>query len=284
MKPKKQIINYIMIGLSVLAMTACGGSGSEGGSNSCLSGVNDSDGDGFHDGIDFAPNDASIPGDYSTQEKILSNPEVKKALKKAKENHDLNIRTELGSNPPNLTGYYRMESGGGRSIIFGQGHIENGASYYGSENKVCTSKEHFESFVSNFTPAIGYAGTYVQKNAMLRGSKKNFTYYEPFIQTCGSKTKTYAIRIFSASLNADGNIVDERGISVNVYRTGSPSRLCEVGVGGVAYYDSRNKITNLDELEYMCVDGKNAYTPGETWKNKDKESCRCTKDIEIECK
>jgi len=40
----------------------------------------------------------------------------------------------------------------------------------------------------------------------------------------------------------------------------------------------------VNELRYMCVDGDKAYVVKEIWKNKDKESCTCTKDIEIECK
>jgi len=281
MKLKKQIINYVMIGLSTLAMTACGGS-SGGGSSSCMGKYTDSDGDGFHDGIDFAPNDASIPGDFSTPEKILAHPEVKKVLKIAKEK-DVNVRTDLGHKPPNLTGYNRMESGGGRIVDAEAGGLDNRVVYFfGTENRICTDKERYEVRGSNFSPSRGAIGSYNLKYTMLRGSKNYFTYYSPYTKTCKNKTQIYGISIHSAKLNADGDIVDEKAVQATLYKTGPKLPGC--GGWQVQYYDSRNKITNLDELEYMCVDGKNAYIPGETWKNKDKESCTCNKYVETECK
>ena len=275
MKLKKQIINYMMIGLSMLAMTACG---SDGGSSSCLSGVNDTDGDGFHDGIDFAPNDASIPGDFSTPEKILAHPSVKNILKLAKDN-DVNIRTELGHNPPNLTGYYRMEDGGGGEAT--NGVVGESFSYYGSESRICTTTERYETYNSNFDPARGHLNTYIEKNAILRGNQNDYTYYELYTKTCKNKTHVYAVSIYSANLNSNGEIVNEKGVNTTLYKNGPASEDCNNV--SVLYYDKRKRVNNLDELEYMCVDDKKAYVPGETWKNKDKESCTCTKDVEIEC-
>ena len=43
------------------------------------------------------------------------------------------------------------------------------------------------------------------------------------------------------------------------------------------------KVTDVDELEFVCVDDNKAYFLNETWK-RDGKSCTCTKDVEIECK
>ena len=280
MKLKKQIINYLIIGLSALAMTACGG-GNGGGSSSCLTKQVDSDGDGFYDEIDIAPNDASIPGDFSTPEKILANSAVKKAIKIAKKN-DVDIHSYLGTNPPDLTGYYRMESGGGDAVVAVLGNQTRYHTnyYYGTEGRVCTSKKYFESIASNFEPNRGFLNLYSRKNAMLRGDKNHFTYYYPFKTICKGKT-FYSIDIQSARLNEKGDIVGEKWVRIKIYGEIATNCGDDISAG---YYDTRYKISDLNELEYMCVDGEKAYVPNETWINKDKESCRCTTDIEMVCK
>jgi len=280
MKLKKQTINLLLLSTLTLAITACGGGGSNS-SSDCNPKLVDSDGDGFYDAIDIAPNDASIPGDFSTPEKILSNPEVKKVLKIAKEN-GVNIRTELGNNPPNLTGYYRMESGGDAVVaatptdgIYSY-HLNN---YFGAESRVCSTKERYEFLGSSFSTGGSKKGTYSIKNAMLRGDKNYYTYYRPYKSSCGGDV-SYKIHISSAKLDLNGNIVDEKFMTVKVY--GKMTRDCRNNwVAG--YLENSNKVTDLDELEYMCVDGDKAYVPSETWTNSDKESCRCTADVEIEC-
>jgi len=277
MKLNKQILNTLILSTLTLAMTACGGS-SAGDSSSCISKATDSDGDGFHDDIDIAPSDASIPGDFSTPEKILANPKVQKALKIAKENN-VNIATALGNNPPNLTGYYRMESGGG-DIVATETGLNNSEYFYGIETKVCTDKKYYEYVGSSFGYGNRFMGKTIVKNAMIRGDGKNFTHYIPQTIICKGERQS-RIWIVSGKVNSDGNIVNRKVVFISV-GTASIAQTCnkwEVG-----YYENNNRITNLDELEYMCVDGKKAYVPGETWKNKDKESCTCTKDVEIECK
>ena len=43
------------------------------------------------------------------------------------------------------------------------------------------------------------------------------------------------------------------------------------------------KVTDVDELEFVCVEENKAYFPHETWK-RDGKSCKCTMNAEIECK
>ena len=78
---KKQTIYSILASTIVLAMTACGGGGSS-------------------------------KGTTTSPEEILEKPLVKEALQAAKE-HGVTVRTDLGHNPPDLTGYYRNGIGGG---------------------------------------------------------------------------------------------------------------------------------------------------------------------------
>ena len=273
---KKQTMNYMILGLSALAMTACGGGGS---SSSCLSNVTDSDGDGFYDEIDSAPNDASIPGDFSTPEKILANPEVKRVLKLAKDN-GVNVRTELGNNPPNLTGYYRKEDGEGRRVITDKGLI--GIPLFGDESRVCTANNRYESAISMFGLSYGSVGATTTKNNMLRGNKNSYTIYQPIKPYVCGNTKIFSMLIISGKINSNGDRVDEEVIRSTVYPS-AETLTPDCNRWSVSHRDTSNKINDLDDLEYMCVDGNKAYTPEETWKNSDKESCKCTEDIEIEC-
>jgi len=274
MKTNKRTINYILLTATLFTMLGCGG-GSGGGSSSCLSGVKDSDGDGFHDAIDIAPNDASIPGDFSTPEKILANEKVKYMLKKGKEN-DVKVHTYLEHNPPNLTGYYKSEEGGYAGSIINDNFVLPFV-YLASEKRVCSTKERYDEY---FSFAGKNTSLYSRKYAMLRGNKKEYTIYSPYLGICQNNRKKHynGVNIYSAKLNSEGDLIKSSEITVALY-TGSNCK----GSFVVSHYSDAKKVTDLDELEYMCVDGDKAYIPKETWKNKAKESCKCTANIEIEC-
>jgi len=270
----KKIIKYIMTLVAVWAMTACGGDG--GNSGSCSPRYTDSDGDGFHDGIDKAPHDASIPGDFSTPEKILADPEVKRVLKLAKE-RGVAVRTELGKNPPNLTGYYKREAGGHAIKEFSSGGL-----YVPSEARICTTNDRFEVSTSQFSAVDGRVSTpYYYKNLMFRGDKNSYTSYFLIIENCGNNTTSYGVKISSGKLDSNGDIINRKSVNINLAIVGPAKAQCQVW--SAVNFSTYHKVTDLDEFEYMCVDGKKAYAPKETWTNSDKESCRCTMDIEIEC-
>ena len=82
METKQKIISYLASSIIILGLTSCGNNSgnSESSSSSCLNRIIDSDGDGFHDAIDPAPNDVNTPADLSSPEKILAHPKVKKPL------------------------------------------------------------------------------------------------------------------------------------------------------------------------------------------------------------
>jgi len=271
----KKIIKYAMTLVAVWSMTACGG-GDGGNSGSCSPRYTDSDGDGFHDSVDNAPHDASIPGDYSTPEKILADPEVKRVLKLAKEK-GIAVRTELGKNPPNLTGYYKREAGGYSIDAFSHRREP----YIPSEARICTTNDRFEESVSQFGRDGRVSTPYYYKNLMFRGDKNSYTSYFLIGNSCGNNTTAYGVKISSGTLDSNGDIINRKSVNINLAIVGPAKSQCPVWY--TAYFNKYNKVTDLDEFEYMCVDGKKAYAPKETWTNSDKESCRCTMDIEIEC-
>ena len=273
MKHNKKIINYLLISIATLALTACGGGGG-GGSSSCLVKQKDSDGDGFHDGIDPAPKDASNPGDFSSPEKILANPKVKKALAIAK-SHGVNMSPQLGKNPPNLTGYYHKNVYTGYIIATETG-LDNGTTLAGAEKNICTKGSWYQEKVVEFIGIYSEEYSNALRRAYLRGSGQQFTYYMNYSFSCKGGTG-YGVYIYSANLDTDGNQVNARSLKVQL--TGSSN--CEAWE--VHTLDTFEKVNDLDELTNMCVDEGKTYFFNETWKNKDKESCRCDSYYDVEC-
>ena len=280
--------NYFLATLLAVSLTACGGD--VGGSSDGLSKVKDSDGDGFYDAIDPAPHDASNPGDFSTPEKILENPKVKTALEAAKK-HGVPIRADLGHNPPNLTGYYRQDSGEGRSVATSTG-IDAGRLVTGYESRIRTKGERFERASVYFDyEALGYVYT---KGSILRGEGSNFSIYEPYKLVCtenDSNYVSYGINIRSATQDKkSGNFSAGNKIRVRLASSGTLTSACDERLTGrarakwIVYKEApSHKITDVEDFEYMCVDGDKAYIPGEKWKNKEKKSCKCTTDYDVEC-
>ena len=274
MKQNKRIINYLLISIATLALTACGGGGS-GGSSSCLVKQTDSDGDGFNDLVDPAPNNASNPGDLSSPEKILANPKVKKALDIAKA-HGVDIAPQLGTNPPKLTGYYHKDYGTGHTVASESG-LRNGAILYGAEKNVCSEESWYQEKTVEFTGSNSEKFHYEHYNAYLRGSGKQFTFYRNETYSCGGGGKGYGVYIFSASLDGNGNQVNARSALVQI---SGPSN-CEAWK--VRTHDTLGKVNDIDNLTHMCVDEGKTYFYKDTWKNKGGESCRCNSDYESVC-
>ena len=286
MKHNQKISNILLATTLLFAMTACGG----GGSSSNMSSVKDSDGDGFYDAIDPAPNDATNPGDFSSPEKILDNPKVKVALQAAK-NHGMTIRTDLGHNPPDLSAYYSASVGGG--IVATESGRDAGSMLTGSESRVRTNGEHYEkaSVYYDFIEAVAFSYT---KGSFLRGEENHFTIYSPEKTTCteaGSNYSIYSVYIESAVRDPQSGILSERKYtSINLTSSGTLTSACDNRLSGggknkwtIGYIEPSSKINDVTDLEYMCVDDNKAYIPNETWKNSDKQSCKCTTDYEVEC-
>ena len=255
---KKQTINYLLSSTMVLAMTACGG------------------GDG---------------GTSTSPEEMLKKPLVKEALKAAKD-HGVTVRTDLGHNPPNLTGYYKGYSGG--SVVATESGGSIGGTIIPLEKRVETKGESYdEAEVGNdHFEAISYASS---KGAILRGEGNHFTIYSEYKITCTEVGSDYTISgtdITSAVRDPQsGAIVDRNYVRVVSNTSGTLTSACdERFVGGgknkwsVIRLPSLNKVAHASDLDYMCVDDNRAYIPKEKWRNSDGESCKCTTDYEVECK
>ena len=124
-------------------LSACGSSGdSEDGSNVVLAdfctGMEDSsqpdfdadglsdncddDGDGFNDVSDIAPLDPTQPGDFSTPEAILMQPVITQVLDELA-NQNILLNLELGTNPPDISGLYRIEDLSGMVVGSSNGQL-----------------------------------------------------------------------------------------------------------------------------------------------------------------
>ena len=270
----KKIINYLLISIATLVLTACGG-GSGGSSGSCLVKLPDTDGDGFHDGIDPAFQDASNPGDFSTPEKILANPKVKKALAIAK-SHGVNMAPQLGKNPPNLTGYYHKDIATG-SIVASETGAENGAKIAGVEENSCSDGSWYQEKAVEFVESGSERYHKTDYNVYLRGSGKQFSYYKLANYSCDRGGSSLGVYIYSGSLDTNGNQVNVRSVQVQL----SGSSNCEAWK--VRTHDTYEKVNDIDNLTHMCVDEGKTYFYKDTWKNKGGESCRCNSDYESVC-
>jgi len=277
MKLKKQIINTLLLSSLTLAFTACGGGGGSNASSDCNLQFVDSDGDGFRDSTDPAPKDASNPVDFSTVEKIVSHPKVKAVLDVAK-NNGVPLSIQTGNNPPNLTGYYK--SGLQGSVIDSYGGIYNGRFLYGAETRACTAKGLYKSQSIQFVDSVNDRSDIATPPSIIRGEGNRFTIYSTTRHKCSDGTNAYGISIWSGKVNGDGDIVESRSVEAEAVYTGSTN--CGVK-WKVRKHDTDKKVTDLSELEHMCVDGDKAYVPKETWTNSKGESCRCSTDHEAVC-
>ena len=278
MKLNKQILNTLLLSTLTLAMTACGGGSGGSSSDSCNISFVDSDGDGFKDYMDDAPNDPSKPVDFSTLEKIVAHPKVKAVLEVAK-NNGVPIRIEKGTNPPNLTGYWKTGLQG--SVISSFGGLDDGKFIVGTEARVCTAKGYYQDKDVEFVDSVSDRKYTNIGGAKIRGEGNRFTMYYPALHPCSDGTIAYSMHVESGRVDGKGNIVEHQSVEVEVAYTGSTN----CGMKWIVRkLDTRKKVKDLSDLEHMCVDGDKAYIPKETWKNSKGESCTCTTDHEAECK
>lgn len=277
MKTNK-ILNYLFSIITVVVLTACGSSGN-GGSSDCSINIEDSDNDGFLDKYDSAPTDAFKNGKYSSLENVINNLEVKRVLQIAKDAGVI-IRTELANNPPNFTGYYKIERAG--PTVDSNLEYLIGTYLAPMESRVCMEKGYGEFAISQSS----YGS--IKTGLKIRGKGKYFTRYHLYTSTYPGCT-VYRVHIRSGEVESGSrDMLNVKSMIATLGYTETANGACAqpkaANYWAFSITNVRNKITNLDELEYMCVDGKKAYIPGETWTNSDKESCRCTKDVETECK
>jgi hypothetical protein len=253
----------------------------------------DDDNDGFNDSDDPAPLDASIPGDFSTPEAILNNPIMRTALAQIRD-QGIDLRTEQGLNPPDLTGYYIRADDGGVFTATSNG-TDIGRGLVGGESRLTAQSNNFidragVSFTSAQPISFG-----LSKGSIIRGEGNNFTIYSRGKGTCteaNSDFDTFSVGIASSTLDpASGDLLLTTSISVTVDTEGALTSTCAnrivannetEGNWSVVTYD-RNRHVNVNELQYMCVDENVGYAPTETWKDSSGASCSCTKSYQVSC-
>ena len=271
--------NYLSVTLTIIILSACGGENS-GSSNGCDIDTKDSDKDGFLDRYDLEPNEPFENGKYMNLENVINSEGVKHILKIAKE-RDVTVKFQLGNKPPKIKGYYRSEKGG--RVVYAKyalsGGRTTGAYLYPSESRRCMSNGFHLRALND---SISSGTTYTK----IRGDGQYFSIYRLYSKTRGDGCTGYYVDIRS------GKVAKESGDLKNYKVIGATLGFSESKAGAcngahiseeVFYTEDKKKITDLDDLELMCVDEGKAYVPTETWKNKAKESCKCTADIEIEC-
>lgn len=259
----------------------------------------DDDNDGFLDADDPEPLNVQVPGDFSTPEAIINHSLVKEAINQAKITHH-KIETHLEKSPPNLTGYYRVESAHGEFVLTSNNE-EIGRRLVGSENRITLKDGHLVDQAK-----ISFAGTMsvsykFSDGSIIRGKDNSFTIYTRGKNVCtesDSNYTMYMIGIHTATLDTqNGNIIASRELSVNIGTKGKLTQACidrytaeneDKGGWSIFTYDLMEKIEDVTTLQYMCVDEDRAYIPTETWLNTGGNSCSCTKiedssEYEVTC-
>jgi len=252
----------------------------------------DDDGDGFLDEDDPAPLDASIPGDFSTPEAILSNDLVKAALDAAAA-AGFPVATEVGLTPPDISGYYIRDLNSGSFPATASG-IDVGRSWAGGESRL----EQSENTLKSASLSYGNVGTTsfgFSEGTIIRGEGNRYTTYSRSRGTCteqNSDYDTFSVSVASGTLNeSTGNIEDYRVIGTTISVDGVLTTACanryvgEAELVGRWYIGEISTLRNVtpSELTYMCVSGDAAYVPTETWTDEDGLSCSCTLDYQVAC-
>ena len=253
----------------------------------------DDDGDGFNDVDDSAPLDNTIPGDFSTPEAIINNPLMRKALGEARA-LGIEVRTDQGLSPPNLTGYYVRDDLNGVFTATRNGQSV-GFRLVGRETRMISKPGNFidrSGVVFTDQKPIAFS---IGQGSIIRGEGNFFTVYSRGKGTCteaNSDYDTFFVAISSSTLDpSSGDILYTTSLGVTVDTDGELTTACISRIAGDAELKGgwsifSNDLINRSEaanLQYMCVDGDAAYAPTEIWKNTSGLSCSCTKSYTMIC-
>ena len=254
---------------------------------------NDDDNDGFKDDDDPAPLDPLIPGDFSTPEAILNNSLLKNALDSAK-SQGVDIRTETGLTPPDLTGYY-VQDDLTNVVVATSDNTDIGALVFPEESRLTSREGNFidkagVAFYNNTAAAF-----IVGIGSIVRGDGNDFTIYSRSKGTCtldGSDFSIFFITIASGTLDpSSGDILNQTGLEVTLDTAGALTTSCsniiigeqeKVGGWAVSTFDIQRR-SDATNLQYMCVDESKAYAPTETWTHSGGTSCSCTNEYTVSC-
>lgn len=253
----------------------------------------DDDNDGFQDIDDPAPLDVTIPGDFSTPEAIINNSMMAEALSKVRE-QGIDIRTEQGLNPANLTGYYGIANGHG-IVLMTSNNDAIGTRLAGNESRVTSKADNFIDSVRVYFYDFTKIGFSLSKGSILRGEGNSFTIYSRSKLICtesNSNYEVFSVDIFSATLDSStGNIINAKNLGVTVDTNGELTTVCAdrhiaqnefKGGWSLSSNDFQSRL-DVSELRHMCVDEGSAYVPTERWTNSSGIGCSCSKEYKVSC-
>ncbi len=275
-----KLLKYLLGSIILATLTACGGGSDKKSDSGCLTVLPDRDHDGFPDsGDDDTPFEN---GKYANLENVVNSEGVKRILKIAKEK-GVDVKLQLGNNPPKLNGIFKSETGGYIYYARNSPVRTMGSPIIEGESKYCTRKGHSRALRNSPKP-FGYGSLF----GVLRGEGKYYSIYSLGAHPYSNECTNYHVYVENGKVAKNGDIVHLKYIIAPLGYEETRAGACDVYKGSKRWEEvfttaDQKKITDVDDLEYMCVDEGKAYVPYETWKNKDKESCKCTTDVEIEC-
>ena len=251
----------------------------------------DDDNDGFPDVSDPAPLDATIPGDFSTPEKILADPRISSALAKIRAGGTA-FPTHQELNPPDLTGLFLDAYGTIKFFATGNGEDVGGISPSGIESRATVSGTNRLDTASVVFGAGKRYNFSTETGTLLRGTGGEFTTYAYGKSTCAGGTYPFAIYILTISSGVvepgTGNQLSNLTLSVDVATEGQYSSPCDLGGdeelegGWQAYSTPLLKKIAASDIQYMCPATSSAYVPGETWTQGD-QTCSCSALFATSC-
>jgi hypothetical protein len=253
----------------------------------------DDDDDGFVDLDDPAPLDRTLPGDFSTPEAILADARVRAALQAAADaGIEFPTHTELDA--PSIAGLYISPDEVGEFVASGDGS-DIGRSIAGYESRITLADgDRIDSASVGFNRGepVGFS---LSQGILLRGVRDAYTTYGRSKIVCtenGSDYTMWTINIGSASLSpATSEHTGLVSATVTVAVEGTLTSTCARRYAGnveraggwvVAQSPGLQKV-DIDELEFMCVDGGSAYVPTEAWQRSATISCVCTSTYTVSC-
>lgn len=202
--------------------------------------------------------------------------------------------TELGLNPPDLSGYYIKPDGTGGFPVSATGR--SSSSITGQEMRHELNGLELSSATVSFNNSnpISYN---TSEGTLLRGEGNRYTSYSRSRTVCtegGAHFEIYFLWIQSATIDTNnGNILNGVGLDVVVDVRGTLTTACKnrwdrvgnrASPGGwaMASIPLRQKVTP-SQLKYMCVSEQRAYVPEETWTTSTGASCECTTNYKVSC-
>ena len=171
-----KLLKYLLGSIVLIILSSCGGGSDNKSDSDCNPVLSDRDHDGFPDSGGDGDDDTPFEnGKFADLKNVVNAKGVKRILKIAKEK-GVDVKLQLGNNPPKLNGIFKSETGGSvvyaRNVPVSQGETHPGSPVIEAESKYCTRKDHIRA-LSNSPKPFGYTEFY----GVLKGEGKYYSLY-----------------------------------------------------------------------------------------------------------